>query len=379
MITNNPISINVEQHIGVITIDYPPVNALGQAVRQGLMTAIEELESDDHCQVIIIQCIGKTFIAGADIKEFGSPPLEPYLPDVVNRIEACQKPVVASLFGTALGGGFEVALACHYRVALSNSKVGLPEVNLGLIPGAGGTQRLMRLVGVEKALAMITSGKHMAVTEFQESGLFDAIFSIQTEQPLSDLHQMTRAYCRQLISADTITINPVGQRQVDAENFDWDAARVSIIKNARGKIAPLAAFDVLHDSWDKSISKGMAIERQQFIKLLSSEQSAALRYAFAAEKKAAKLSTTATALMVNQVGIIGGGTMGAGICTAFLSAGFAAVLIEQTEATAQIARERINSNFAANVKKQQLNLNHPQFHLDLYQPHYTNTPAQLFL
>ena len=125
---NKPVSTNIEEQIGVITIDYPPVNALGHAVRQGLVTAIEQLEADVHCKVIIIQCIGRTFIAGADIKEFGAPPIEPFLPDVVNRIEACRKPVVASLFGTALGGGLEVALACHYRVALSASKVGLPEV-----------------------------------------------------------------------------------------------------------------------------------------------------------------------------------------------------------------------------------------------------------
>jgi len=161
---DNPVSFKIEHQIGVITINYPPVNALGYIVRQGLVTAIEQLEFDTDCKVIIIQCLGKTFIAGADISEFGSAPIEPHLPDVVNRIEACQKPVVASMFGTSLGGGLEVALACHYRVALSNSKIGLPEVNLGLIPGAGGTQRLMRLTGIGKALEMITSGTHYQVT-----------------------------------------------------------------------------------------------------------------------------------------------------------------------------------------------------------------------
>ena len=355
MFKNQVVSINLEQQIGVITIDYPPVNALGQVVRQGLLEAIEDLENDAYCKVIIIQCIGKTFIAGADIKEFGSTPVEPFLPEVVNRIEICKKPVVASLFGTALGGGFEVALACHYRVALSNSFVGLPEVNLGLIPGAGGTQRLMRLIGVEKALSMITSGKHIKVDEFQETSLFDAIFAVQSDQPLSDLHQMTRAFCRQLISNGQLVSKAVGKLLVNAENFDWETARTAIIKNARGRIAPLVAFEIMQQSWNKCISEGMAIEREQFIKLLGSEQSAALRHAFAAEKKAAKLSTEATAETIDQVGIIGGGTMGAGICTAFLSAGFKVVLIEQTEAAAKNAQERINSNYLANIKAGRLN------------------------
>jgi 3-hydroxyacyl-CoA dehydrogenase len=349
-INKSPVSIKIIDLIGIITIDYPPVNALGQAVRQGLMEAIVALEGDNSCNVIIIQCVGRTFIAGADIKEFGSKPLEPFLPDVVNRIEACTKPVIASLFGTSLGGGLEVALSCHYRVALSSSKVGLPEVNLGLIPGAGGTQRLMRLIGVEAALDMICTGKHVAVTKLSETEFFDAIFSSDSDAPLVDLQQMTLTFARQLIASDQLSINAVGKRVVDVAEFDWQLAEQSISKKARGRIAPVVAFNIIKNTWDKSIEEGMAIERAEFMKLLASEQSAALRHAFGAEKKAAKINNDAKPLEVEKVGIIGGGTMGAGICTVFLSKGYTVHLIEQTEDARKAAYERIQANFHSNVK-----------------------------
>jgi len=347
----SPVTFVVNDCVGVITIDYPPVNALGQAVRLGLVEAVEALETDEFCKVIIIQCVGRTFIAGADIKEFGSPPLEPFLPDVVNRIEDCTKPVIASLFGTSLGGGLEVALACHYRVALATSKVGLPEVNLGLIPGAGGTQRLMRLVGVESALDMITSGKHLVASELQDSGFFDALFSLQSDHAVTELQQLTLTFARQLIANDHLVVDAVGKRSVEASNFDWDLAKQAVKKKARGRIAPLVALDVLQRTWHKPIEQGMAVEREAFIKLLASDQSAALRHAFAAEKKAGKSPIKAKALAVKQVGIIGGGTMGAGIATAFLSKGYFVILIEQTAEAAKAAYERIHNNITNNVKR----------------------------
>lgn len=199
--TKSPVNLQKQQSIGIITIDYPPVNALSQSVRQGLVDGIKELESDDSIKAIIIRCAKRTFIAGADIKEFGSTPLEPHLPDVVNRIEASTKPVVASMFGTSLGGGFEVALACHYRVALADVKVGLPEVNLGLIPGAGGTQRLPRIVGTNKALEMVTGGKHYSVIALSEYNLFDAVF-----ESGSDLDQQTIAYVNAMIDNGEIAM-----------------------------------------------------------------------------------------------------------------------------------------------------------------------------
>ncbi|MFT4928503.1 MAG: 3-hydroxyacyl-CoA dehydrogenase [Phenylobacterium sp.] len=346
--------VNYEQHecykqLGIVTINYAPVNALSQAVRAGLVDAIEAFENNDAVKVIIIRCEGKTFIAGADIKEFGQAPTQPFLPDVVNRIEASRKPVIASLFGTSLGGGFEVALACHYRVGLTSAKVGMPEVNLGLIPGAGGTQRLMRVVGPAKALDMITSGKHVAATSFDksfgESGLFNGLFA-------ENLDQQTIDFAEQLISDDNLIPRRVGDMSVASDDFDWAAAKTQIIKKARGKDAPVVAFDVLQHTQAMAISDGMAYERQQFLKLRESEQSAALIHAFGAEKQAAKLSTiNASALDVINVGIIGGGNMGSGIATSFLSSHFNIQLIEQTQQALEAGLGRISNNFASNVKR----------------------------
>ncbi|NQZ10099.1 MAG: enoyl-CoA hydratase/isomerase family protein [Algicola sp.] len=337
------VTIEHRNHVGLVTVNYAPVNALSQAVRAGLVDAIEQLEADFNTKVIVIRCEGRTFIAGADIKEFGKPPTAPFLPDVVNRIEACEKPVIASLFGTSLGGGFEVALACHYRVAINSAKVGLPEVNLGLIPGAGGTQRSMRLLGPKQALDMVTSGKHVGVTALKDSGLTDAIFE-------KDLDKNTIAFAEQLIAEGKLTPRRVGEMNVLGD-FDWQAAKAGIVKKARGKDAPVVAFDVMEKTQAMSISDGMAYEREQFLILRKSEQSAALIHAFGAEKAASKLSIDAKPLDVVKVGIIGGGNMGSGIATAFLSSKFSVQLIEQTEEALEGGLGRIKGNFAGNVKR----------------------------
>lgn len=358
------VTLKVVKNIGIITIDYAPVNALSQAVRTGLVLAVESLETNDDVKVIIIRCQGKTFIAGADIKEFGKPATEPYLPDVVNTIEACRKPVIASLFGTTLGGGFEAALACHYRIALSTAKVGMPEVNLGLIPGAGGTQRLMRILGPEQALEMITSGRHISVTKFSGSNLFDFIVEDkvvenklaaselpQSELPESELDKQSKIFALQLIRENNLTPCRVGEMSVNSQDFDWQAAKFNIIKKARGKQAPVVAFDVLEQTQKMNINDGMAYEREKFLQLRASEQSAALIHAFAAEKQAAKLSSKAQPIDVINVGIIGGGNMGSGIATCFLAAHFNVQLIEQSNEALEAGLARIRNNFASNVKR----------------------------
>ncbi len=342
--TSNIVAISLNQNIGIISINYPPVNALSQVVRQGLMDGIETLETDSQVKAIIIRCEQRTFIAGADIKEFGKPPLQPHLPDVVNRIEACTKPVIASMFGTTLGGGFEVALACHYRVAVASAKVGLPEVNLGLIPGAGGTQRLPRVVGCNKALEMITSGKHYAVQAFKDHPLFDAIFD-QDES----LDQLSIKFAEQLIE-NSESARPKPAKMID-DVEDWDSQLSSISKKARGKDAPVVAAELIKQTRDVSVIEGMKIERSEFVKLRDSEQSAALRYAFAVERTAAKTNFSAQPLEVKQVGIIGGGTMGSGIATAFLDSGFEVILIEQNAEALDAGVARIEKNFASNVKR----------------------------
>jgi 3-hydroxyacyl-CoA dehydrogenase len=345
--TSNIVAISLNQNIGIISINYPPVNALSQVVRQGLMDGIETLETDSQVKAIIIRCEQRTFIAGADIKEFGKPPLQPHLPDVVNRIEACTKPVIASMFGTTLGGGFEVALACHYRVAVASTKVGLPEVNLGLIPGAGGTQRLPRIVGCNKALEMITSGKHYSVQAFKDYPLFDAIFD-QDES----LDQLSIKFAEQLIE-NSESARPKPAKMID-DVEDWDSQLSSISKKARGKDAPVVAAELIKQTRDVSVIEGMKIERSEFVKLRDSEQSAALRYAFAVERTAAKTNFSAQPLEVKQVGIIGGGTMGSGIATAFLDSGFEVILIEQNAEALDAGVARIEKNFASNVKRGRL-------------------------
>lgn len=342
----NQIVFEKQQSIGLIKINYPPVNALSQSVRQGLIEGIEQFEQDQSVKAIVICCDGKTFIAGADIKEFGKPPTTPLLPEVVNRIEAANKPVIASMFGTSLGGGFEVALACHYRVALENAKVGMPEVNLGLIPGAGGTQRLPRVVGMEKALEMITSGKHYSATEFSDTSLFDAIFESD-----ADLEQSTISFVESLISQGTIKIERVGERIIEKMPESWQQQVTKVGKRAKGKDAPVVAARVLTETQGMNIFDGMSVEREAFLELRESEQSAALRFAFGAEKKAAKTELSATAQKVESVGIIGGGNMGSGIATAFLAAGFSVVLIEQNETALSAGTTRIENNFSGNVKR----------------------------
>src|SRR3990170_6386625 len=173
--TTGPISTTRHGDILIVTSNNPPVNALGAAVRQGLVAAIEEAEGDDAVKAVVIRCEGQTFFAGADITEFGKPPVMPWLPTVVDTIEACSKPVVAAIHGTALGGGLEVALGCHYRVAVGSAKLGVPEVKLGLLPGAGGTQRLPRVAGVKRALEMATTGKMISAKEACDCGLVDRL------------------------------------------------------------------------------------------------------------------------------------------------------------------------------------------------------------
>jgi len=361
---NKPVTFEINQSVGIINIDYPPVNALSQLVRQGLMDGIGKFEIDDSIKVIIVRCANRTFIAGADIKEFGNTPLEPHLPDVVNRIESSNKPVIASLFGTSLGGGFEVALACHYRVALESTKFGFPEINLGLIPGAGGTQRLPRILGTKKSLEMITSGKHYSVDDFNETKLFDAIFSKDQNLDLETVN-----FANNLIDNELLTINRVGERPVIDDIDSWQETISRIAKKARGKDAPVVAAKVIHDSREMSISDGMSLERKEFIKLRNSEQSAALRYVFAAERAATKTNFKAESYPVENVGIIGGGTMGSGIATAFLSSGFKVTLIEQNQPALDSGRERIENNFSANIKRGRMS----QAQVDNYLSYLTTT------
>ncbi|UAA37443.1 enoyl-CoA hydratase/isomerase family protein [Paraneptunicella aestuarii] len=321
----SPVSIEISANLAVITVDNPPVNALSQAVRQGIVDCITSANNDDNVKAIILTCSGSTFIAGADISEFGKPPLEPHLPDVLKVIYTSPKPVIAAMFGTVLGGGFETALACHYRIAKTGTKVGLPEVTLGLIPGAGGTQMLPRAAGVETALDMITSGKPRNVEQLKDTGL---LADIVTDKLLDAAKILANNVRRAGQINQAIPDKPVPQ----VDNLDGllDNYRKQVAKRARGQQAPQLAIDSIENACRLSFEEGMKKEREYFLQCRASEQSAALRHAFFAEKAAAKYRPEAKvcAYDIDSVAVIGAGTMGSGIAMCFADAGIPVVLLE---------------------------------------------------
>jgi 3-hydroxyacyl-CoA dehydrogenase len=346
---NDVVNYVTDGNIGVITVNNPPVNALSQAVRQGLLDAIRIAASDDT-EAVVIHCDGRTFIAGADIKEFGKPHVEPLLPDLLNEIEASQKIIVAALHGTALGGGFETALACHYRIALDSAKVGLPEVKLGLLPGAGGTQRVPRLAGVEASLELILSGTPIPAGRGAEIGLVDKVVS-------ADLLAEALSYARHLIETGA----PVRRTsELAAENVDssvFDAVSAGFGKRARGQTAPSRIVECVHNAMTMSFADGQNRERELFTECMRDPQSAALRHMFFAERvalKVAGLSGDAPIRDVKSVGIIGGGTMGGGIAMSFANAGIPVTLVEINGKALQRGLTIIDKNYAGSVKRGKL-------------------------
>ncbi|NNJ72290.1 MAG: 3-hydroxyacyl-CoA dehydrogenase, partial [Enterobacterales bacterium] len=332
----------VLDQIGIIRVNNAPVNAISQPVREGILSALQTLNNIAECRVIILHCDGRTFFAGADIKEFNQPPLPPHLPDVVLAIRNSKTPVIAALHGTTLGGGFEIALACHYRTAISGTKVGLPEVNLGLIPGAGGTQLLPTVVGMTKAIDMITSGKPQQVDDLATYPLFDKILDkVEHTDPELLLKQNIK-YALQLIVNEDI-IAPTSADSSDAK-VDWDAKTTEVAKKASGREAPLRALEVMRATEHLNLTDGMQIEREAFLTLKQSAQSQSLRHAFAAEKKAVKFNSNTTIRSVTTVAVIGGGTMGTGIATALLNADFQVILVEQSEPALTKAQQTIATN-----------------------------------
>jgi 3-hydroxyacyl-CoA dehydrogenase len=332
----SPVSLATHNNIAIITIDNAPVNALSHAVRSGLFSCIETAEKDNDIKAIIIQCLGRTFIAGADISEFGKTPLEPHLPDVLAKIDGCTKPVVAALFGSVLGGGFEVALSCHYRVAIKGTKVGLPEVTLGLIPGAGGTQLLPRLAGVELALEMITSGKPQLVDKLLSKGVVDLLAEVSHTK--GDLLNQVLSFTQTLLENDKGTRSTSKIKIEPPENSDelFNEWRSKLSKKLRGQKAPQYCVDSIANAVTLSYKNGIKKEREMFIECRNSSQSRAMRHAFFAERTAAKLSLAkpskeVTTPAINSVAIIGAGTMGGGIAMCFAKAGIAVKLLEMSQ------------------------------------------------
>ena len=342
----SPVSYAIVDDIGVITVNNPPVNALSQAVRQGLLDAIRAAQSDAS-QAVVIHCEGRTFIAGADITEFGKPHVEPFLPDLLNEVEASEKIVVAALHGTALGGGFETALACHYRIALESGKVGLPEVKLGLLPGAGGTQRTPRLAGIEASLKLITSGAPIAAGVAAAMGLVDRIAS-------DNLLDEALAYTRELLD-EGAPIRRSSELSVDpVDDSLFDDYRHTLAKRARGQRAPQKIVDCLEAAATLPFAEGVKREREAFLECMADPQAAALQHMFFAEREAAKvidLPRDTARREILKVGIIGGGTMGGGIAMSFANAGISVTMIEINTEALERGLSIIDKNYAGSVKR----------------------------
>jgi 3-hydroxyacyl-CoA dehydrogenase len=338
--------------IAVVAISSPPVNALSQAVRSGVVDGIGRAEADPAIRAIVLACDGATFFAGADIAEFGKPMREPSLRDVLERIEGCAKPVVAAMHGTALGGGFETALAAHYRIAIPSAKVGLPEVALGLLPGAGGTQRLPRLVGPEIALDMMTGGKPISAQKAFELGAIDAL---AREDRLRD---DAIAYARRLV-AEGAPLRRVRDREDQIAAFRgkraiFDAYRAKNAKAFRGFKAPHNIIKTVEAAVDLPFDAGMARERELFDELYVSREAAAQRHVFFAERQAAKIPDIAAdsaTRPIRKVAVLGAGTMGGGIAMNFLSIGVPVVLIEQSQEALDRGVGVIRRNYEASAKK----------------------------
>lgn len=344
------VSLERRGEIALVTVNNPPVNALGQAVREGLQKAFAAAESDAQVKAVVLVCEGNTFIAGADIKEFGKPPVAPSLPEVIEGIEACNKPSVAVIHGTALGGGLEVALGCHYRIARKDSQVGLPEVKLGLLPGAGGTQRLPRVAGVAKALDMIVSGAPIKAAEALQFNIVDELFE-------GDLREAGIAYAQKLI-AEGKGARRTGEQTAALEGVD-NAALVAakhaeVAKRMRGLFSPLRCVAAVEASFTLPLAEGLKRERELFTECLQSPQRAALVYSFFSERQASKvdgLDPKTPTRKFEKVAVIGGGTMGVGIALSFANAGIPVRILEISAEARDKALERAAGTYAASVKR----------------------------
>ncbi|MBE9539016.1 MAG: enoyl-CoA hydratase/isomerase family protein [Proteobacteria bacterium] len=345
---NKPVvSYQLQNQLGIIHIDNPPVNALSHPVRAGIMSALA-LAAKDTSLALLILCRGRTFIAGADITEFGKPPLEPHLPDVITAIESSPKPVVAALHGNALGGGLEVALAAHYRCSVATTKLGLPEVKLGLLPGAGGTQRLPRVVGVEAALDMMTSGTPISAHKARELGLVDEVLEGELESTATD-------YANRLI-AEGAPVRATGAQRADApDSADfYDQYRSKISRKSRGQIAPGFIIELAELATHTDIDEGQAVERERFIECRNSPQASAMQYVFFAERATGKLGDIpkdTPVLPVQSVAVIGAGTMGGGIAMCLANAGIPVTLVETQQEFLDRGMATIKKNYATSVKR----------------------------
>jgi 3-hydroxyacyl-CoA dehydrogenase len=345
------VEYEIVEGIGVIRLNNPPVNALSQVLREGIKRAVDQAQGDESKALVLI-CEGRTFIAGADITEFGKPPQSPSLADVIECIDNSKKLVVAAIHGTALGGGFEVALSCHYRCAVESAKVGLPEVKLGLLPGAGGTQRTPRLAGVEAALDLICTGKPLPSAKALAVNLIDKVIE-------GDLLKGAIAYTRELL-ASGVELKRVRDIVIDPQSVSstlFESQREKLNKRARGQIAPQHIVSCIEAAVNLPFDEGLQKERELFIDCMQSSQSRAMRHAFFAEREASKvkgLSQESRPREIKSVAIIGGGTMGGGIAMNFANVGIPVTMLEINTEALERGLNIVDKNYAISVKKGKL-------------------------
>ena len=353
-------------NVGIIWINNPPVNAISVGVRAAIIDGVAKLAQDPEIEVGVLACEGRTFMAGADITEFGKPPLSPGLHDAINAVESSAKPIVAAIHGTAFGGGLEVALGCQYRVAIAGAKVGLPEVKLGLLPGAGGTQRLPRLIGIEAALGIIVSGDPVPATLAAKTGVIDKIIE-------GDLLEGALDYARGL-AARKAPSRKVRDLKVDTGNIPsgfFDEARKRVAKEKKNLFAPQRIVDALEAAATLPFDKGMARERELFLQCAQNSQSKALQHVFFAERKAANvpnLDKNVAKRDIKSVAIIGAGTMGGGIAMNFLNVGIPVTLLEMQQDALDRGVGVIRKNYENTASKGKLTLEQVEQRMGLLKP-----------
>ncbi len=343
------VSTEIRDGVLVLWIENPPVNALSQAVRSGLLEAMTNAREDGETKAIVIACKGRTFVAGADIREVGKPPLPPFLPDVIDAIESSDKPVVAAIHGHALGGGLEIALGCHYRVAASKSQLGLPETNIGIIPGAGGTQRLPRLIGAAKAADMICSGKPVKATKALDLGLVDRL----TDDDVAE----TAIWFAAENADSQIADRRLSKRKQESGSdvmTALDDMEAGVRKKARGAKAPIEALKLIRKTLSMPFEEGRKLERELFLQLAPTEEAKALRHIFFAERATGKAPEGSKARKVQKVGVIGAGTMGAGIAMTYADAGYSVCLTDISEEFLARGKDRVQKTYQSQVKKGRL-------------------------
>ena len=327
--------------VAFVELSNPPVNAIGHETRLGLHRAIEWVNGEDGLSRVVLSGQGRAFAAGGDAREFDGPALEPHLNEIINQIEASEVPWVAAINGVALGGGCELALACRYRIIAPKAQIGLPEVNLGIVPGSGGTQRLPRLVGIKQALAMIPTAKPVSAQKAQEIGLVDGI----ADDPVALARSLDLGTIE--LSAQVCDL-PAPKAALDA----IDAAREAAQKRMRGQVAPLVAIDLIAQTAEVPMAQGLSAERAQFLELRTSDQARALRHMFFSERAAkAPEWLTASPVALDHVAVVGGGTMGAGIAYALLNAGLRVTLLETDADGTERARVNVDKIIDASLKR----------------------------